>query len=337
MIMAQKWRIGVLGAGWVSAFHLEAWRRLGERASVVALADPSAAARERRAAAFAIPATYADAATLFDEAEIDAVDICAPREFHADLVRLAADRGLPVLCQKPLAPTLGEAERLVADVGKRTRLMVHENWRFRRTYRRLREWLDAGYAGALRQVHLDVLSSGMIPDSAGERPAIARQSFFSTLDRLLVSEILIHEIDALRFLLGDLDLAYARLQRTHDGIRGEDVASLLLVRRADGLPVTVTANLAVHGAPPLPRDQLRIFGAAGTIAMNGGQLTMTGLLNLSETLDPDETYQGSYDAVMVHFLGSLESGAPFETSPADNLATLRIVEDAYAAGVVAPQ
>jgi predicted dehydrogenase len=324
----------MIGAGWVSAYHLEAWRRQNARAKIVALADPSEAARQERAAAFGIPTTYPDAAALFAAEEVDAVDICAPREFHAGLVRFAAARGVPILCQKPLAPTLTEAEQLVRDVGDRVRLMVHENWRFRRTYRRLRAWLDAGYAGPIRQVQLDVLSSGMILDAAGQRPAIARQPFFRTLDRLLVSEVLIHHIDTLRFLLGELDLAHARLERTHDEIRGEDVASLLLTRRRDGVPITVTANFATHGAPPIPQDRLRIIGGDATLVLDGGQLTAIGRVELAETYESAETYQGSYDAVIAHFLECLESGAPFETSPADNLGTLRIVEEAYGNGVI---
>ena len=50
------------------------------------------------------------------------------------VVRLAAQRGLPVLCQKPLAPALQEAIELAAEVKDQTRLMVHENWRFRGYY-----------------------------------------------------------------------------------------------------------------------------------------------------------------------------------------------------------
>ena len=54
---------------------------------------------------------------------------------HAPLVRLAAAKRLPVLCQKPLAPNLQEAIELAAEVEGLTRLMVHENWRFRGYYR----------------------------------------------------------------------------------------------------------------------------------------------------------------------------------------------------------
>lgn len=329
------WRIAVVGAGWVSAYHLEAWRRQGGRARIVAIADPDAAARADKAHAFAIPSAYADAAALVASEEVDAVDICAPREVHADLVRLVATRGLPILCQKPLAPTLAEAEQLVADLHCGPRLMVHENWRFRRTYRRLRAWLDAGYAGAPRQIQLEVLSGGMIPDAAGARPALVRQPFFRTLDRLLVSELLIHHIDTLRFLFGELDLVHARLERSNDDILGEDVASLLLTRRIDGTPVTVTANLATHGAPPLPQDRLRVIGVDGTMVLDGGALTLVGSRHLAEAFETAETYQGSYDAVIGHFLDCLESGDAFETSPEDNLGTLRIVEDAYRNGPAA--
>ena len=62
------------------------------------------------------------------------------------MVGLGAARGLAVMCQKPLAPTLAAAEALVAAVGGAVPLMVHENWRFRPYYRRLRAWLDEGPA-----------------------------------------------------------------------------------------------------------------------------------------------------------------------------------------------
>ena len=60
----------------------------------------------------------------------------------------AAHRGVPVLCQKPLAPTLSQAESLVAEFADKTRLMVHENWRFRPYYRQVAQWLEPKDASA---------------------------------------------------------------------------------------------------------------------------------------------------------------------------------------------
>jgi predicted dehydrogenase len=125
--MAPK-RIGLIGAGWVTQHHLAGYRALGpERVRVVAIADPNEAARQRRAAEFGIPATHADAAEMLEREQLDAVDIAAPREFHAPMCLLAARRNLPILCQKPLTPTLAESEALVREIGGRVRLMVHEN------------------------------------------------------------------------------------------------------------------------------------------------------------------------------------------------------------------
>ena len=54
-----------------------------------------------------------------------------------------------------------------------------------------------------------------------------------------------------------------------------------------------------------------------------------GMKVLSEQFDADATYQGSYAAAIAHFVDALDRGKPFETSPADNLETLRLVEEIY--------
>jgi D-apiose dehydrogenase len=109
-------RIGMIGAGWVTQHHLNAYQQLVERAKVVAIADPVAEARTQRAATYSIPATYATAAEMLEREKLDAVDIASPRETHVAMCELAAAKGLAILCQKPLAPTLCEAQALVQNL-----------------------------------------------------------------------------------------------------------------------------------------------------------------------------------------------------------------------------
>jgi predicted dehydrogenase len=308
---------------------LPAWQKQAHRVDLVAIADPSSAAARARADAFRIPKVYPDAAAMLAAEDLDIVDIAAPREYHAELVGLVAAHGIDMLCQKPLATTYGAAEALVAGLSATPRLMVHENWRFRAWYRRMKQWLDEGLAGDIRQVSLDFMSSGMIL-ADGDRPALVRQPFFRRQQRLLVMEVLIHQLDTLRFLLGEMDVVAARLERTNDDIVAEDVAAIMLRRRSDGVLVQVLGNLAVHGLPPIPRDRMRIFGSEGTLELDGNRLSAVGSDSRSETFDAEATYQGSYDAAIAHFLDQLDAGAGFETSPADNLATLKLVEDIYA-------
>ena len=121
-------------------------------------------------------------------------------------------RGLPVLCQKPLAPNLHEAIELAAEVEDQTRLMVHENWRFRGYYRDAAAWLREGRIGNVKQAQLTLLTSGVLPGPDGLRPALERQPFMRRERRMLVAEVLIHHLDTLRMLLGPLQVTAARTQ-----------------------------------------------------------------------------------------------------------------------------
>jgi D-apiose dehydrogenase len=304
---------------------------LGDRAQVVAIADPHEAAASTRAQAFGIARIFASAAQMFEQAQLDAVDVAAPREFHAALVRMAADKGLAVLCQKPLAPTLQEARDLMAQVGRRCRLMVHENWRFRRYYRDLANMLREGRIGEVVQAQMNLLSSGLLPDESGELPLVMRQPFIATLDRALVMEMLIHHIDTLRFLLGDLELRYARLGHASPALRGEDRAFLAFETQR-GAPVALLANLLVHGQPPGLVDRLTLIGTSGTLTLEGDTLRCIGPLPCELTYDMPACYLQSYADAIAHFVDCLDTGAPFETAPGDNLRTLELVEAAYTTG-----
>ena len=127
-----------------------------------------------------------------------------------------------------------EARALVADVAARTRLMVHENWRFRPYYRQISDWLRSARIGRVVQAQMTVLSSGLIPDADGKLPVIVRQPFIATLDRALVMEVLIHQIDTLRFLLGDMQVAHSQLGKTCRATVGEDRAFVTFVVKTSG-------------------------------------------------------------------------------------------------------
>lgn len=329
MAGSEQRRIGIIGAGWVSEYHLPAWIKQSARAGIVAIADPSAEARTARSEAFGIPRTYESAQAMLSEEALDAVDICAPREVHVELVRLAAAKSVDILCQKPLAPDYDQAVALVAGLPSSIRLMVHENWRFRAYYRRLKTWLQDGLAGDIRQVQFEFFSSGMIADADGNRPALIRQPFFRKQQRLLVMEVMIHHLDTLRYLFGEMEVVAARLERSNDDIVAEDVAAVVLRRLDDGVIVTINANLAVHGAPPAPRDHLRVFGTQATLELLGSRLSAKGNVQREEEFDADAVYQGAYDATIAHFLDGLDGRVMMETVPEDNLKTLALVEDIY--------
>lgn len=326
--MMGKRLIGLIGAGMISRHHLTAWSRSPDDA-VVAICDPDLAKARARASEFSIPGVYADAAAMLQREELDGIDVASPRELHAEHVRLGADRGLAVLCQKPLTPTYDESLRLVRDIAGKCRLMVHENWRFRPFYRLARDWLQQGRIGRLRGATMLVRGSGFRPDADGRYPALERQPFMRELPQMLVSESQIHQLDVLRCLLGPLEVRGAWLGRSCPAIRGEDRA-VVTMETADHVPVILDADGAAFGYPPRSADDLEILGTKGAIRFRNMKLSAVDAAGCEEhSYESEPAYQDSFDACIRHFSQALSRGTPFETDPADNLKTLHLVDSIY--------
>jgi D-apiose dehydrogenase len=331
--MPDPMRVAIAGAGMISWFHLVGWRNLGERVRVVAVCDPDEDRARKRADEFAIPRVYRDADTMFAAETVDAIDVITPRQAHAVWVEAAAARGIDVLCQKPMTPTLAESEALVRRVAGKCRLMAHENWRFRPWYRQLKQWIAAGDLGDIVLARMATLNSGLVPDESGLRPLLAREPYCQFEERLMVAEVLIHHLDVMRYLCGELRVVAARGARTVPDVEGETVAAIFL-ETASGMPIEVTGTMVAAGLPTRTLDRLELIGSRASATFADSELRLHGPDPRSRHFDHERGYQASFDAVIAHFVDGLESGKPFETDPADNLETLRLVEHAYwAAGL----
>lgn len=326
--MSEAFRIGVLGCGMISADHLTAWSHC-QGATVVAVCDPALDRAQARAAQFGIPKAYDSPAAMIAGERLDALDIVTPRETHADMVRLAARHGLHALCEKPLCPTHEEAVRLVHDVGDTVRVMVNENWRYRAYFRRIAAWLAAGRLGTVTQVRLALWRSSMLPRADdGRIHSLTRQPFLAREARVLIAESLIHEIDVVRALFGEVEVLACSTARTCDAIVGEDTATLLL-RTSFGLPVTIDGVMTGAGHEVRAPDRLEIAGTRCSVVLEGAVLKLIGAEEETHVYDEAAVRQGCFDASIQHFVDQLRSGGPFWTSARDQLGSLRVMEDAY--------
>jgi D-apiose dehydrogenase len=321
-------KVALAGAGMISRHHLISWRSIAPAARVVAVYDPDAERARSRAAEFGVKAVFTDGRAMLDEAGVGALDVAAPRAEHAGWVEAAAARGIDVLCQKPLTPTLAEGEALLGRLGHRMRLMVHENWRFRPWYRTLGRWIADGELGELLHAQMTMMSSGLLPDESGRAPALVRQPFMAAEQRLMIAEVLIHHLDVMRFLCGPLRVVSARAARTLPEVRGETLAAMFL-ETAAGAPVVVSGTMAAPGLGARTGDRLEVVGSKASAAFADGTLRLMGPRPRSEAFDLDTGYQASFDNTIRHFVECLASGAAFETDAVDNLETLRLVEHAY--------
>lgn len=325
--MSGRLKVALAGAGMISRHHLLAWSKL-DSVRVGAIADPIPEKAQLRADEFGIPERFQDVAEMLDRVHPDVLDIASPVETHAAIIHMAARRGIGILCQKPIAPTLAEAAAL-APAAAAVPLMVHENWRFRTPYRIARDWIREGRIGAARRFSVSTESSGLLSHEGETPAALLRQPFLATLPRLMIFEALIHHLDLARTLCGELSVVAASATHTTPAVRGEDRAIVHL--QGEGRIGVVLGDYAVPGKPPVGTDNVQIVGTTAQIQFDGERLTLLGREGEREAhvYEPATLYQSAFDGAIRHFADCLRERREFETSLADNLRTLRLVEDAY--------
>ena len=144
--MRRRLRVGVVGLG-MGSVHVEGYQEDG-RAEVVALCDVEAARLEKVGRKYGVAELFTDAGEMFRKARLDAVSIATPNTFHAPLTIGACRRGLHVLCEKPMAMTVREAQRML-EAGKKARrnLMINFSYRFSDMSYALKQQVEAGVVG----------------------------------------------------------------------------------------------------------------------------------------------------------------------------------------------
>lgn len=320
-------RVGILGCGQVSPHHFLAWQRC-RVASVVAACDPDRARAQERAEAFGFAGIYDDPERMFADQALDLVDIITPRETHADMVRHAVRHGVHAICEKPLCPTWEEAKALVAEVGGAIRLMVNENWRYRPYYTRIGQWIREERLGRIVHFRVSLKRANMLPDEHGIVPALARQPFMAREHRLLVAESLIHDIDVARSLVGEMSVVASRLGRASPALAGEDIATILL-ETDTGVAGVVEGVLVAAGYHIRAGNRIEIAGTRCSVILADGILRLIGAETETHHYDEAEMRQVCFDLSIQHFVDGVQGGTPFWTSAEDQLATLKLVEDAY--------
>lgn len=322
-------RGGLIGCGYVSAFHVQGWMKQ-PGAKLVAVCDTDQQ-RAKRCAETCGARPYFDAEQMFAEQSLDFVEICTRPSSHEPLVELAARHGVPILCQKPIAEDLAAIDRMLATVNRfNVRLMVHENWRFRPWYVRMHEALAAGTVGRALRLRINCFDFRCLAEDG-----LREQPYFSSMPRLILFEIGPHLVDVARHLFGEPTSVYC--VTTHAGPQtGEDSAHLVL-RHAAG-PVAILDMCWATPSLPTDRPQWGLFesvleGTSGTLrTLNDARLQLDLPNGSSRILDvpiDSDPRQYSYTATQSHFIECLQTGRPFATDLEDNRRAMQVIFAGY--------
>jgi predicted dehydrogenase len=161
-------KVGIVGSGFGGAVHAPAFA-LHPRFEVVALAAPSSAervARERK-----IPQAFRSVDEMLAGAQLDVVSVASPPFDHHRSVLAALAAGKHVLCEKPLALTVAEADEMVAASARAgTAAAVAFEFRYVPAIIAMKELIDNGHLGALREIDVARLSRELLMRNAMPRP-----------------------------------------------------------------------------------------------------------------------------------------------------------------------
>ena len=318
-------RVGIVGAGGISRTHADRWGQMPgvELAGFYDIAEGAAGRAVERFGGKA----FGSFNELLDA--VDYVDICTPGPAHVGPVIAALEAGLPTVCEKPLASSVADCERIV-DAAERTGtpLFVAMVVRFFPQFAKAKEVLDSGAIGAPGVIR--TVRSGSFPDSnAGWRRGLAITSYYADFAKSggVLLDLCIHDIDYQRWCFGEIERVYAQ-GMMFAGKEPIDHA-LLTVRFANG------AVGHIEGSWAYPRGRfctrIEIAGTAGIIewdsrarapvdvalANDDGSLAAS---SGSPTVPQDDPYY----AELAHFVSCAEADKPFLVSPHDGLMAVKV-------------
>lgn len=328
----KKYKVAGIGAGYFSPFQYEAWKRIPET-MVTAICNRNKDRAKPIMEKYSIERHYDDWKEMLEKEKPDFVDIITPPETHLEMCKFAADRGIHIICQKPLAPTFKEAKQMVDYVKtKEIRFMVHENWRFQPWYREIKKLLEKGVIGELHTMNF----RKRMGDGWGENAYIPRQSYFRDYPRLIVYENGIHFIDTFRYLAGEIQRVYAKLRRMSPVIAGEDWAMVMFEFEKDivGLWDASRFNEPNYPSPRYTFGEFLVEGYEGAIRLYGdGRMTIQPLGKDERDHEyHHENINFAGDCVYAtqrHFVDCFMNGSEFEPNGKDYLKSLAVQEAVY--------
>lgn len=338
--MSKKWNVCMIGMGYWSDVHFDAWRSLSN-VRIAAISDRNMHKLEAKAEKYGLSQDqlYLHLDDALKRPDIDIVDVITRPDSHLEMVERAARAGKHVLCQKPFAPTIEESQKIV-DVCNRygVRLMVAEGWRWQSHYIAIKNVIDSGVLGTISYAKIN---AKWFFTPRFDDPAKMTQPYFREMDRLLLYEMGPHYIDSYRFLFGEPIGLTATHKRVSPYIKGDDLAILIL--HHESMTGLIEASWAsrelADGTYNLPggenlMEYIVIEGSDATLRLTADgfiQLIYTGGRVENADYTKDE-FQKSHDRLHKHFIDGLNSGTAFATSGEEYMKVMQIIEKAYSIG-----
>jgi myo-inositol 2-dehydrogenase/D-chiro-inositol 1-dehydrogenase len=318
-------RVGVIGTGIMGADHVDTLHRFVSGAAVGMVADVDLARAE--AVASAVPGVRAtgDAAALIGDPAVDAVVVASHDSTHAALVLAAIAAGKPVMCEKPLAPTVPECVRVVeaerAAIGAAGAPLVSLGFmrRFDPAYVELKAALEARACGAPRVAHCVSRGVASAPGATNE---------------VSITQSAIHEFDVMPWLLGApiVEVSW-HAPRSPGPVPGLDDPQVMLLRTADGALTTLEVFLNAGYGYDI---RCEIVGERGTLALAEHKRVVADLDGRRAAAYPADwrpRFADAYRLQLQAWIDAVAAGRPAPLATAADGLAATVVADAAVASM----
>ncbi|MDA0710121.1 MAG: Gfo/Idh/MocA family oxidoreductase [bacterium] len=306
-----KW--GILGAGSVAQRRvIPGMQSLeGHRVSALMVRDMNRA--QSLAEKFRIPNAYSDISGLICDPEVDAVYVSSPVNLHRGHVLAAAEAGKHVLCEKPMAMTVGECQEMIAvcdRAGVQFQIcFVMRGWAI---YRHIREMIAEGRLG--RVVEIRAHLAKWSPNQEGWRVDPAQSGGGVLMDMGA------HYFDLFRFLVGDFSRVSAMGSSEVFQWQTEDT-SFVITRFQNGAHGVMGLSFAI----PFNGNVLEIYGSKGSLFLGSDLRVVTSAGEVTEAVVFPDYYRG----LLENFSACVAGRANPIATGWDGLRNIEVIEAAY--------
>lgn len=242
----------IIGCGLISRSHADALKEI-EDAELSAVCDNREEAAKKLSCEYGCR-PYADAATMLDEVKPDAAIICVPTFAHETYVSMCAERKIHVLCEKPLERN-PEAGRKLIDAVKEAGIiyMTAQVVRFWAGYVDIKKMFESGELGDIYMMHLRRVSS-----KAGQ---YGQWLFNPELGGGAMHDMLVHDVDFLRYVAGPFEKCYANAVKDETGCYNNVMANII---HKNGIHAVAEVSFTMQTGYPFSFS-VHIVGSKATV------------------------------------------------------------------------
>ena len=317
--MSDVVRLGIVGAGAIAQSYIKALEGCSV-AKLSAIADLRADVA-RAVSESARCRSYRSHLELAEHGECDAVIVCTPPSSHAEIALTFLNKGIPVLCEKPLSTDLGTAHALCAQAqSKGAVLAMASKFRYVEDVIRAKSIIASGLVGDVFLIENTFAATVDMSRRWNSDPTVSGGG--------VLIDNGTHSVDIVRYLVGPIVELMAFEGRRIQELPVEDTVTLLM-RTEGGADASIDLSWSINKE----RDTyVRVYGSHGMVHIGWGasryrQLTSPDWIVFGHGYDKIAAFRSQ----LLNFCNNIRNGEPLLISPEDAVASVEVIQAAYQA------